>query len=219
MLSLDDLVITVGARDSLLSQKQVEEVLQELRVFHSNVVFTPIFIKTTGDLDLQTSLRTLDKSDFFTKEVDEMVLQGRCRIGIHSAKDLPDPIPEGLAIVALTKGVDPSDALVLRKDHKNLPARAKIGSSSPRRDQAIREILPDAVCADIRGTIQSRLGQLDAGEYDAVVIAEAALIRLGLTHRTRIRLANTGAPLQGRLAVVAREDDGLMKEVFLSLEQ
>src|SRR5690348_2176382 len=109
MISCSEVVrISVGARDSKLSQAQVDEVLLALRSVFPNVTFEPIWQKTIGDIDLKTSLQDLDKTDFFTKEIDEMVLQKKCRIGIHSAKDLPDPLPLGLSIVAITKGVDPS---------------------------------------------------------------------------------------------------------------
>src|SRR5690348_1871807 len=92
----------------------MEEVLQELLQFHPDVEFEPIWIVTTGDRDLKTSLRSLEKTDFFTKEIDALQLSGGCRISVHSAKDLPDPLPKGLVIAALTRGVDPSDSIVLR---------------------------------------------------------------------------------------------------------
>src|SRR3990167_5249098 len=100
--------IEVGARDSLLSRAQVEEVLFELRQHHPHVRFKTHLVQTIGDRDLTTSLRAMDKTDFFTRDVDQMQLTGRCQITIHSAKDLPDPLPAGLTIIALTKGVDPS---------------------------------------------------------------------------------------------------------------
>ena len=106
--------IMVGARSSPLSKAQVDEVMRELSKHRQDVEFLCVFLQTHGDKDLKTSLRSLDKTDFFTKEVDDLVLQGKCRIGIHSAKDLPDPLAEGLSLIALTKGVNPADALVMR---------------------------------------------------------------------------------------------------------
>jgi len=203
------LSVSVASRESPLSRAQVREVLEELVLFHPEVQLVSTFVSTIGDRDLNTSLRTLNKTDFFTRDVDELVLNGTCRIAIHSAKDLPDPLPEGIAIVALTKGVDSSDVLVLRIDEPK-----RIGSSSERRDEAVKRVFPDAVCLDIRGTIQRRLALLDAGEYDAVVMAEAALIRLQLTHRKRIRLPCEPIPFQGRLAIVAKSDDLEMKQLF-----
>ncbi|MBS0653468.1 MAG: hydroxymethylbilane synthase [Verrucomicrobia bacterium] len=216
MSSSDKLIVRVGARQSRLSRVQVAEVLQELRAFHPHVDFEPVWLETTGDRDLSTSLRTLDKTDFFTKEIDQKQLQGEFRISIHSAKDLPDPLASGLRVVALTKGVDSSDVIVLRKDY--LPVGAKIGTSSVRREQNIRDLRSDLVCADIRGTIDSRLQQLDAGIFDGVVMAEAALIRLGLTDRKRINLPGESAALQGQLAVVARANDEEMAQLFSSID-
>jgi hydroxymethylbilane synthase len=203
------LSVKVASRESALSKAQVKEVHEELKQFHPEVEFDCIYISTIGDRDLKTSLRTMNKTDFFTRDVDELLLNGECRIAIHSAKDLPDPMPVGLEVIALTKGVDPSDVLVLRIDD---PLR--IGSSSERRDAAVKKLFPHAICLDIRGTIQRRLELLDAGEYDAVVMAEAALIRLKLTNRKRMVLPCEPAPFQGRLAIVARDDDYEMKQLF-----
>lgn len=206
------LSVKVGARDSRLSQAQVEEVLQELRAFHPQVVFDKIFIKTTGDLDLKTSLRTLEKTNFFTKELDEKLLNGEIDVAIHSAKDLPEPLACGLTLVALTQGVDASDSLVLNAHE--LAYQAKIGTSSHRREQALLKLRSDLQCVDIRGSIDERLALLDQGLIDGLVVAEAALIRLNLTHRRRIKLEGPAAPFQGKLAVVAREDDVKMKLLF-----
>lgn len=212
--------ITVGARSSPLSKAQADEVLQELKAFHPQVVFHPIWVETTGDKDLKTSLRTLDKTDFFTKEIDAMQLAGRCRISIHSAKDLPEPLPKGLAMVALTKGVDPSDSLVLRDGEKleSLPQGAKMGTSSARREKNIYALRGDFICVDVRGNIQARLAILDRGEIDGLVMAEAALIRLGLTQRNRVPLPGDRAPLQGQLAVLARSNDEEMKALFSCID-
>ncbi len=206
------LSVKVGARDSRLSRAQVDEVLQELRTFYPDVVFETLFIKTTGDLDLKTSLRTLEKTNFFTKELDEKLLKEEIDIAIHSAKDLPEPLPDGLTLVALTRGVDSSDSLVMNVD--KLPQGARIGTSSQRREQSLRQLRSDLQCVDIRGSIEERLALLDKGFIDGLVVAEAALIRLNLTHRKRMTLEGATAPLQGKLAIVAREADVKMKGLF-----
>lgn len=202
--------LEIGARSSKLSQAQVWEVHRELIQHHPHIEFKPVWISTTGDQDKKTSLRDLDKTDFFTREIDQLQLQGHFRISIHSAKDLPDPLASGLKIVALTKGVDSSDVLV----YNDLPEQAIIGTSSHRREQNLLEWRPDLRCVDIRGTIDERLALLDTGQVDGVVMAEAALIRLSLTHRKRIMLSGETAALQGRLAVIAREDDHEMEYLF-----
>ncbi len=211
------LSINVGARSSKLSQAQVWEVHRELTLFHPDVEFIPHLVATTGDRDLNTSLCTLDKTDFFTKEIDTLQLQGKIRISIHSAKDLPEPMKEGLMVVALTRGVDSSDTLVYNTDP--LPRGAIIGTSSLRREQNLLKWRPDLKCVDIRGSIEQRLALLDEGKVNGVVIAEAALIRLNLTHRKRMPLKGEVAAFQGRLVVVAREGDHEMRELFKVLNR
>jgi hydroxymethylbilane synthase len=205
--------IIVGARASPLSQAQVEEVASVL----PQVSFHPLFVESTGDLDQKTSLRTLDKTDFFTKEIDAMLLSGACRIAIHSAKDLPEPLPQGLTMVALTRGVDPSDSLVIQ-ENSSLKKNPLIATSSLKRESAVSAILPQARFCDIRGTIGKRLEKLSSGEIDGVVIAEAALIRLKLTHLNRIKLPGVSTPYQGQLAILARTGDQEMVDLFASLD-
>ncbi len=200
--------ITVGARGSRLSKAQVEEVAREF----PQIRFIPIWITTKGDVDKTTSLKHLDKTNFFTDEIDARQLQEEFRISIHSAKDLPDPLHPDLEIVALTKGVDPSDALVVREFP--LERGSKIGTSSLRREHFIKHWRADLECVDIRGTIDERLKLLDDGVVDGVVMAEAALIRLNLTHLPRIRLDIETASMQGRLAIIARKNDTEMKQLF-----
>lgn len=210
------LYLSVGSRGSPLAKAQVEEIKRELSTFVPSVEFDCLFMDSTGDKDQTTSLRTLGKTDFFTKEIDELLLSGACRIAIHSAKDLPEPLPAGLSMVALTHGVDPSDSLVLRDGDslRTLPPHPVIATSSERREEAVRQILPNAVFIDLRGQIQKRLSKLYDGTADGVVLAEAALIRLGLTHLNRIKLPGATTPFQGQLAVLARSDDTEMKGLF-----
>jgi hydroxymethylbilane synthase len=190
--------LKVGLRDSLLSRAQLSEFQAEL-----GIELMPVFTSTRGDCDLKSSLRTLEKSDFFTDEIDRLVLSGQCDLGLHSAKDLPEPLPEGLVCAAVTRGLDPRDALVFRQP---LGPRAVVATSSLRRAEAVLQWRPDLCCVDIRGPVDARLAQLDAGNIDGLVVAEAALIRLGQTHRQRIYLDGY-APLQGRLAAVIRHDN------------
>ncbi len=196
--------IKVGCRESPLSQAQFRELAKMI----PNL--TPYLVETIGDRDQKTSLRTMDKTDFFTRCIDEAQLEGKCRLSLHSAKDLPDPLPKGLVLAALTKGVDPRDSLVMRKGEQLKPG-ARVGTSSERRDAMVRRLCPDITPVDIRGNIGQRLQLLFSGMVDAVVIAEAALVRLGLTHLNRIIFPDKTAPLQGQLAVLAREEDMEMR--------
>ncbi len=213
--------IVVGARASPLSRAQVAEVLSEIRLFHPNLDFQMVWVKTTGDLDQTTSLRNLGKTDFFTRELDQMLLGGVVQIAIHSAKDLPEPLAEGLAIAAITRGVDPRDSLVLREGQtiEGLPPGAVIATSSERREEIVKGVRPDLKYIDIRGTIEERLKVLERGGADGVVIAEAALIRLKLTHLNRIFLPGSTAPLQGKLAILTRLEDAEMRSLFGVLQR
>lgn len=215
-----DRTIIAGARSSPLSRAQLEEVAEELSRFHADWKIAPLWMDTLGDKDQKTSLRSLDKTDFFTRELDELLLRGGCRIAVHSAKDLPSPIPKGLKIAAVTRGVDPADALVFRTGARleTLPAGAKIATSSQRREEMVKQLRPDLTFIDVRGTIGKRLSQLEEGKADGVVVAEAALIRLKLTHLNRMLLPGETAEGQGRLAVVAREDDQEMLALFAPLD-
>jgi hydroxymethylbilane synthase len=214
------LTLQVGARPSPLSKAQVKEVYEALQQHHPYIRFEIHLLSTIGDRDQVTSLRTLDRTDFFTKDIDAWVLQGEGRLGIHSAKDLPVPLAKGLILFCLTRGIDASDALVLRPNEtlKSLAPGAKIATSSIRREETVKQLRSDFSFCDLRGTIEQRLAKLEMGEADGVVIAEAALIRLGLTHLNRIRLPGTTAEGQGQLAVVGREEDREIKALFTCLD-
>lgn len=211
--------ISVAARGSPLSRAQVVEVLEEIRKLSPEITFAPVWITTSGDKDLLSSLRDKEKTDFFTKEVDEAVVEGVCRIGIHSAKDLPDPLHNELCVVAYTRGVDPSDVIIFREGEslRTLPSAPVIGTSSMRRMSNVKEVIPDAVFFDVRGTIADRLSLLDSGKIDGLVVAEAALLRLQIV-RTRVLLPGPVSPLQGRLAVTARKEDREMIEIFSGID-
>ena len=208
--------LSVGARGSPLSRAQLAEVQAELTQKGLDIQLDPIFITTVGDRDQTTSLHSLDKTDFFTRDIDQEQLKGNCRIAIHSAKDLPEALPKGLTLAALTKGVDPSDSLVLRKGTK-LSARLRIAASSQRRYDAVAKLQPDCIFCDVRGNIGKRLELLNEGHFDGVVMAEAALKRLNLDPY-RIPLPGPTAPLQGQLAIVARSEDVQARLAFLALD-
>lgn len=219
-MSSFDKKIRVGARPSPLSRAQVNEVWQALSKFHPKVSFDPIWIETVGDRDLTTSLRSMERSNFFTKEIDEQLLQGCFSVAIHAAKDLPDWPQDLFQVVALTQGVDSSDVIVLRKEAANfsLCKGARIGTSSARREQNLLAWRQDLICADIRGSIERRLHQLECGDYDGVVMARAALIRLQLNDYPCIPLPGETANLQGQLAVVSRDRDEEMAALFSCID-
>lgn len=213
--------IIVAARTSPLSQAQVEEVHEEVKRHHPTIHFKPLYISTYGDHDQKTSLRELDKSsDFFTREIDEALLQRRCSVAIHSAKDLPEPLRDGLTIAAITKGLDSGDCLVLKEGRtlESLPDGAIIATSSKRREENVCALRSHLTFVDLRGSIGERLALVESGQVDGIVVAEAALVRLKLTHLNRIPLPGSTAPLQGKLAVVVREDAPAMLKLFACID-
>ena len=207
-----DRTYRVGARASALALKQVEEVCRDLRRFYPEIKFDIITVDTYGDLDKATPISDIEGSDFFTREIDEALLGGNIDFAVHSAKDLPDNLLEGLTIAAITSSIDPCDVLVSKSGLKlsELAFGAKIATSSLRRKQQLKQYRDDFNIVDIRGNIQERLEKLDNSDLDAIVIAAAGLIRLELKNRIiqRIPLEILKPhPLQGALAIVARNQD------------
>lgn len=218
--SIGAAILIAAARASPLSKVQFFEVQEEINRHYPALTFEPLFMETTGDMDLKTSLRDLGKSDFFTKEIDAALLERRCSIAIHSAKDLPDPLDPRLTIAAITEGIDNRDSLVLREGVTldTLPSGALIATSSERREECVRDLRADLTFTDLRGTIGQRLHLLESGKVDGVVVAEAALIRLKLTHLNRIYLPGTTTPLQGKLAIVVRKDAHALLDLFSCID-
>jgi hydroxymethylbilane synthase len=203
--------IKIAARSSNLSKAQVLEVKELLKEQGVHVEFDAHLIDTLGDKDKTTSLKNQTNTNFFTKELDDLLLKGIVQATIHSAKDLPDPLPRGIEIVALTKGLSPLDCLVF----KTLPKKnIRIGTSSKRREDMLKTLYKEAIIKDIRGTIEERLKLIDDGIVDGVVVAKCALTRLGLEHLNYIHLPISTHPMQGRLAILAREGDLEIKQLF-----
>ena len=192
---------------------------RELHAHHPGVYLDPVWAESPGDRDRISSLKALGKSDFFTRDLDQMLLQGAIRIAIHSAKDLPNPSPGGLPIVAVTKGSESRDRLAFRQEDSlaSLPKEAKIGASSDRREAIVKSLRKDLQCIELRGTIGDRIRAVEMGHVDGAIIAEAALIRLGMTQINRMILDGQTAPLQGRLAVLACSNDDEMGRLFRAI--
>ncbi len=205
--------IKTGARSSPLSRTQFEEVRA---LMPARLVLEPVWVSSPGDRDRTISLRNLDRTDFFTRDLDKMLLLKTIRLAIHSAKDLPDPLPDGLALALVTKGIDPRDSLVFREGDSlsTLPSGAVIATSSSRREEVVKQLRGDLVFIDLRGSIEERLAKLTDGA-DGVVVAEAAIIRLKLTHLNRVSLPGETAPGQGKLALVTLASD---RELIQCLE-
>ena len=198
------------SRASRLACIQVEEAKQALqKTLTGKLEFENISLASPGDRDVVTPL--YDKAvpdDFFTKDVDEALLDGQADIAIHSAKDLPQQLRDGLCVAALLPSKDIRDVLVFPTNHKGNGSPPKtIGTSSPKRQSEIAELFPESESKAIRGTIQQRLELLDEGEYGAIIVAACALQRLGLDERMGDALSYDPTPQQGRLALVTRIGD------------
>ena len=194
------LTLRTAARKSRLSLLQVKE----LQGLVPELSFDVSAMDTAGDLRLDIPL-TEAPSDFFTDSLDAAVIEGRADIAVHSAKDLPYPLHPGVRLIALTKAFDQTDALVTRSGKRlaELPPGSRVASSSALRRQNVLTANPGVVPVNVRGDIISRLAQLDRGDFDALVVASCALIRLGLGDRITERLPFATHPLQGCLAVTA----------------
>ncbi len=210
------MIIDIAARSSNLSIKQVAEVISLMSELYPNISFKTHFIETKGDKDKKQSLRDLDKTDFFTHEIDHFILNKKNYIGVHSAKDLPDPIHKDLKVVAFTKCLDSRDSIVTNKEVSffELKKGSVVATSSYRREMMVKSLRSDLKFIDIRGTIEERLKVLESKKVDGVVIAEAALIRLNLTHLNRVILDSETVQGQGQLAVIANKDDKEMEDIF-----
>lgn len=198
--------IKVIARNSPLSLLQVEEVFS--RYIHG-LDYTLSSFSSYGDIHKEISLLGKIPADFFTRELDSALINGEADLAIHSAKDLPLPLPNGLEIYALTEATDKTDSLICTNNLtlKTLPYGAKVATSSPKRKAEIAKIRPDLTTVSVRGTIEERIAQLDNGAFDALIVATCALQRLGLEERISERLPFETHPLQGHLALVIRKGD------------
>ena len=204
-------IYKIGTRGSSLALKQTEEVLRALRQFYPTVKTEIITIDTYGDNHKITPISEIEGTDFFTREIDEALLSGKIDFAVHSAKDLPDRLKEGLVIAVLTRSIDSYDVLVSKENLKldKLPYGTKIATSSMRRKRQLKRYRDDFEIIDIRGNIEERLEKLNNSDLDALVIAAAGLIRLGLEDRITQRIAFDilkPHPLQGSLAVIVKQE-------------
>lgn len=214
------------SRSSPLARVQVQELKDHL----PGLNLEPFWLESFGDKNKNLSLWEPQASDFFTRELDQALREGRADAAVHSAKDLPCPLPEDLEVWALTPRQDPRDALVLHPDLEgklrltlkpgevltlaHLPGGTRIGTSSPSRRTQLEALRPDCPLVSIRGDIAGRLAYLDRDEADGIVVAACALDRLGWTGKISLYLDLETHPLQGHLAVVGLRSRSALAEVF-----
>jgi hydroxymethylbilane synthase len=210
-------VLTVGSRGSKLALWQANWVRDSLMSLHQGLDVRIEIIKTSGDMRRDLPLAVIGGKGVFTKEIEEALLDGRIDLAVHSLKDLPTNLPEGLQLSAISEREDARDALILRADNaaqaaslETLPEGAIVGTSSQRRLAQLRHLRGDIQIKDLRGNVDTRLCKLDAGEYDAIILASAGLRRLGFGHRINQAIpteAMLSAVGQGALAIETRASD------------
>ena len=217
--------LVIGSRGSKLALWQAETARQRLLELNPQIEVRIEIIKTTGDVK-NDPLSVIGGKGVFTKELEDALLKGRIDMAVHSLKDLPTVLPEGLSISAICEREDARDALVLRSNVEHaslagLPIGAVVGTSSPRRLSQLKALRGDVVVNDLRGNVDTRIRKLDEGQYDAVILATAGLVRLGLQERISARIA-VGEMLpavgQGAVAIETRSDNVLAVEATRKLD-
>src|SRR5438309_1997239 len=173
-------MLVIASRGSQLALWQAHWVEGQLHALGHEVRIE--IIKTTGDKITDVPLAKVGTKGLFTKEIEEALLDGRADLAVHSLKDLPTELPEGLVLAAIPEREDPRDA-VIGKRLDELPHGAKVGTSSLRRSAQLRKLRPDLILESVRGNVDTRLRKLDEGRYDAILLAAAGLKRLGWADR------------------------------------
>ena len=218
----DSTTIRTGTRGSILAIRQTEEVLAQLGQKFPELDFQVTPVRTQGDINATASLTGMGLG-VFVNEIERMLLDGELDMAVHSLKDMPTKLPDGLLIGAMTGRQDPRDVLVNRWHCTlaDLPEGARIGTSSPRRRALLNSLCPQATVLPIRGNVETRLNKAQSDDYDGAVLAAAGLIRLGLTEHIDDYLSPqrfVPPPGQGVLAVEVREDDQRMIDMLRSVD-
>lgn len=215
--------LRIATRGSELALIQAELAAARLRTAHPGLEVAIVTITTAGDRDQTTPLPEGDKAGWFTSAIQDALLRDEADIAVHSYKDLPTKRPEGLAIAAVPLREDPRDALVSRErvGLRALPRGAVVGTSSPRRTAQLRELRPDLDVRPIRGNVGTRIAKVEAGDYDATVLALAGLRRLGLESRADEVFGfeeMLPAPAQGALALECRTADAATRALLAAID-
>ena len=208
--------LVIGTRGSALAVWQAEWVLARLREVEPGIGISIKRIKTTGDKVLDTPLAMIGGKGLFVKEIEDALARGEIDLAVHSMKDVPTRLPQGMAILAMPERDNPYDVLISRRGLllDDMPKGARIGTSSLRRQSQILRYRPDLSVIMLRGNLDTRLRKLDEGAYDGIIVAAAGLNRLGLAHRvTQSLSADICLPAiaQGALGLEGRADDDVVK--------
>lgn len=215
-------IIRIATRKSPLALWQAEYVAAQLEQLFPEIKTELVKMVTRGDKILDAPLAKVGGKGLFVKELEQGMLEGAADIAVHSMKDVPVEFPEGLHLAAILTREDPTDAFVANRYAclDDLPANAKIGTSSLRRQCQIKERFPNAEILSLRGNVNTRLAKLDAGDYDAIILASAGLKRLGMAERITQRL-DTSISLpaigQGAIGIECRTGNTEINRILSAL--
>ena len=215
-------ILRIATRKSPLALWQAEFVKSELLRHHPGLQVELVPMTTRGDKLLDTPLAKVGGKGLFVKELESAMLDGLADIAVHSMKDVPMELPQGLGLEVICKREDPSDAFVSNSFHSlaQMPNSSVIGTSSLRRQCQVRAAFPHLQVRELRGNVNTRLAKLDSGEYDAIILASAGLIRLNMGHRITQKLSSdTSLPAggQGAVGIECRSNDSKTKQLLAPL--
>jgi hydroxymethylbilane synthase len=215
-------ILKIATRQSPLALWQAEHIRARLEALHADLKVELVTFVTQGDKILDTPLAKIGGKGLFVKELEAALLDGRADLAVHSMKDVPMKLPAGLSLAVICEREDPLDAFVSNTyaSFEQLPQGAKVGTSSLRRKSQILKARPDLDIIDLRGNVGTRLSKLDAGLYDAIILASAGLKRLGLAERIRHTLpveVSLPAVGQGALGLECRAEDQAVLDLILPL--
>jgi len=215
--------VRIATRKSALAMWQAEYVKAQLEHFHQNITVELVPMTTKGDIILDTPLAKVGGKGLFVKELEVAMLEGRADIAVHSMKDVPVDFPEGLGLEVICPREDPRDAFVSNafSTLSDLPQGAIVGTSSLRRQCQLKAKRPDLDIRDLRGNVNTRLRKLDEGQYDAIILAAAGLIRLEMSERIAQYIEPEEmlpANGQGAVGIECRTNDDTIKALLKPLE-
>ncbi|OZN49768.1 hydroxymethylbilane synthase [Gallibacterium anatis] len=215
-------VLRIATRQSPLALWQANYIKHKLQVLYPQLTVELVTMVTKGDVLLDTPLAKIGGKGLFVKELELALLEGRADIAVHSMKDVPMQFPQGLHLSVICEREDPRDAFVSNRyaSLDELPQNAVVGTSSLRRQCQLKALRPDIELKTLRGNVGTRLRKLDEGEYDAIILASAGLIRLGEQQRIRSFIApevSLPAVGQGAVGVECRQDDEWVNQLLKPL--